>query len=121
MKNSRDKLLFTVNVGIVCGDIMDSEAPLGDIRKARVINAQVRLRIGGFLPGRPDKWWEITNTTDADSLAREVSDLLFAEAVPYIALHISTAAIISLWESGQGPGLTDRQRADLLAVLKAKR
>jgi len=121
VKSSRDKILFTVNVGIVCGDILDSEAPLQDMQQARFVHAQIRQRIGAFLPGHPDKWWEVTSSTDADALARELLELLLKDAVPFIQRYLGTDSIISLWESGQSPGLTDGQRADLLATLKAKR
>ena len=120
-KSSGDKLLFTVNVGVVCGDILDSEAPLQDLRKGRFIHAHIRQRIGAFLPDRPDKWWQITEAADPDALAREISDLILEKVVPYIQRYLSTDSIISMWESGQSPGLTDGRRADLLGVLTAKR
>ena len=53
VKSSSDKLLFTANVGVVCGDIMDSEAPLQNLQRARFIHAQIRWRIGSFLLGCP--------------------------------------------------------------------
>jgi len=115
-KNSREKLLFTVNLGVICGQLLDSGPD--ELKKARIEDAHLRQRIGMLLPNRPDKWWEITEATDSKSLAHEVSELILEKAVPYIRYHLSTESLISLWESGQSPGLTDGQRVDLLAQLK---
>jgi len=118
-KSSKERLLFTINLGVVCGDLLDL-GPAG-LKKARIIDAHLWQRIGMFLPGRPDKWWEITVSTDSDALAREVADLVFEKAVPYIQRYLSTDSILTLWESGESPGLTNGQRANFLAMLKAKR
>jgi len=114
-KSSRDGLLFTVNLGIVCGALLDSPSPA--LERARTIDAHIRQRIGMLLPGRPDKWWEITQSTDAGLLAKELSELIVRDAVPYIMGLLSTTAIIALWQSGQSPGLTGGQRARLLSRL----
>ena len=115
-KSSQGKLLFTVNLGVICGQLLDS-GPTG-LKRARIEDAHLRQRIGMLLPNRPDKWWEITEATDSNLLAQEVSELILEKAVPYIRDHLSTESIISLWESGQSPGLTDGQRVNLLTKLK---
>ena len=74
-----------------------------------------------LLPEHSDKWREITPSTDPDALIREISDLIVKEAVPYVQRYLSMESIISLWESGQSPGLTNKQRLNNLAALKTKR
>jgi hypothetical protein len=118
-KSSQDKLLFTVNLGVVCGDLLEASA--ADLPKSRAADAHVRQRIGMLLPDRPDKWWEIAAHTDADALSREIADLILDKAVPYIRQYLNVDSILELWESGQSPGLTNGQRVNLLAALKAKR
>jgi len=118
-KNSQEKLLFTVNLGIVCGELLESGS--AGFPNTKVTDAHVWLRIGMLLPNCPDKWWEITASTDSDALAREIADLILAEAIPYLQRYLSTDSIIALWESGQSPGLTKGQCAGLLAALKTKR
>jgi Domain of unknown function (DUF4304) len=119
MKSSRDRLLFTVNLGVVCGELLESGSP--DLYRARIVDAHVWLRIGSLLQSCPDKWWEITTSTDPGALASEVADLTVEKAVPYLQDHLSADSIVGLWESGQSPGLTDRRRITLLAALRAKR
>lgn len=117
--NTRDKLLFTVNLGVVSGDLLDT-GPSG-LEKAEVWDAHVRERIGFLLPEHSDKWWEITAASDPEALAEEMSDLILKYVVPYVQHYLSADSIISLWESGQSPGLTSKQRVELLVALKAKR
>ncbi|MCD4824352.1 MAG: DUF4304 domain-containing protein [Phycisphaerae bacterium] len=120
-KSSKAKLLFTINIGIVCGELLDSEPSQQVLQKARTVDAHLRVRIGMFLPDHPDKWWEVTESTDIDSLAREISELILEKAVPYIRQFLCTESILTLWESGQSPGLTDGKRCELLAKLKRNR
>jgi Domain of unknown function (DUF4304) len=117
-KSSRERLFFTVNLGVVCGELLDSTSCHPE--KAKSVDAHVRLRIGMLLPDRPDKWWEISESTDLDSLATEVSEIIFKVAVPYIQHYMRTSVIADLWKSGQSPGLTDRQRVMLLDKLNAR-
>ena len=117
--NTKDRIRFTVNIDILCGEFLDA-CPSG-LPKASASEAHVHLRIGFLLPEGYDKWWEITNTTSSVCLAQEVTGVIVAYAVPYITAHLSTGSIIALWESGQCPGLTDYQRVNYLAQLKANR
>ena len=121
MGNTREQLRFTVNLGVVCGELLELQSRSLELSKARVIDAQIELRIGQLLPDRDDKWWEITADTDPDVLSMEVTDMIVNLAVPYVRQYLDVNAIIALWESGQSPGMTDRYRVELLAALKAKR
>lgn len=118
-KSSADRILFTVNLGVVHGDLLPPDS--SGLAKSRIIDAHLRLRIGVLLPGSPDKWWEIDASTNAEALANEVADIVKETGVPYILDFLSTDAILELWESGQSPGLTDGERKELLDSLKSKR
>jgi hypothetical protein len=119
VKTTKDKILFTINVGTICGELLDAGSH--DISKAKVTDAHVSQRIGAFLPGRPDKWWEIIATSNGASLGQEVSELIIDKCVPFIHEFIQTDAMIALWESGECPGLTDFQRIRFLTKLKEER
>src|SRR6266446_4056805 len=64
VKSSKNALLFTITLGVVCGDLLDSGSSAA--RKAQILDAHVRQRIGMLLPDCPDKWWEITRATDTN-------------------------------------------------------
>jgi hypothetical protein len=118
-KSSRERLLFTINLGIICGELLEPDQPR--LNKARIRDAHLRHRVGMLLPSRQDKWWEITASTDANVLAAEVSDIIVREVVPYIQRYLDTDDLIALWESGKSPGLTDLQRIRYLDKLRNAR
>lgn len=118
-KSSDRKIIFTINVGVVCGDLLDAERT--DIKKSTTIDAHLRNRLGMLLETPNDTWWELTAFTDCDSLAKELSTLLVARAVPYLENYVHADALIALWESGKSPGLTVVQRSRLLSELKDKK
>lgn len=116
-KSTNDRVIFTVNLGIACGELLESGP--ASVAKVRIIDAHMRQRIGMLLPERPDKWWEAS--ADRAPVAQEIAELLATVGVPYVESYITTEALIALWESGQSPGLTAVQRGRYLARLKAVR
>jgi hypothetical protein len=113
-KTSKDLVVFTINLGIVCGELSDGVVP----RKASAMDAHLRERLGFLLPDRIDKWWEITEQTNAIALADELSNALEKSALPYLNEYLDSRMLIALWESGKSPGLTAGQRAQFLDQLK---
>ena len=81
--------------------MLDAHSP--KLRDSRIVDADVRERIRRFLPGDPDNWWEIAESTDVGPSAAEVTELVFREAAPFMLRHMSTDAILDLWESGRSP------------------
>ena len=118
-RSSGQKIIFTVNAGVVCGELLDAERTT--IKKAAIEDAHLRTRLGALLEPVQDAWWEIDTTTDDRGLAMELSQLLARRAVPYLERYMHTAALIALWESGKSPGLTAMQRSRYLSELKAGR
>lgn len=114
--SSKQAILFTINLSVVCGDLM--EGGLARNKKPLGIDAHIHERIGWLLPERSDKWWKIDESTDREDLIKEISDIVLEKAVPFIERYLDTNAIIDLWESGQSPGLTEVQRQRFLTKLK---
>jgi hypothetical protein len=114
--NTDEMLSFTVNLAVVYGPLLDHDGVA--LKKARAIDGHLRQRIGGLLPTRQDKWWEIDAFTDVNSLAIEVSGLVSDVAVPYILQYVDPNELRALWETGQAPGLTEGARVRDLERLK---
>lgn len=114
--NTSQKLSFTVNVAVVCGLLLDPDALT--VKKCRAIDGHLRTRIGTFLPDQQGKWWEIIHTTDEDSLSIEIAYIICDMVVPYLLRYIKTSELITLWESGQAPGLTENARIKKLEMLR---
>lgn len=115
-RSSGHQIIFTVNTGIVCGDLLDTERTT--IEKSTIEDAHLRSRLGSFLDPAQDTWWEIDASTDSESLVEEISQLLLRRAVPYLEQYGHTRALMTLWETGKSPGLTAVQRSRYLSELK---
>jgi hypothetical protein len=114
-KNAGQHTRFTVNLGVVCDDLVDHRI---DVEKLHVEHAQLRIRLGRLLDPPGDKWWELTSSTDGAALGGEIASLVVHRGLPYLERFGSYRALIALWESGQSPGLTEGERLEYLAQLK---
>jgi hypothetical protein len=112
--NTSECVKFTVNVGIVCGLLLNEGV---DLSKQGVWDAHNRTRLGEIIHG-DDEWWTIDSTTDVHQMAAEIAGRVCDHAVPYIERSMNSAALIALWESGASPGLTRGQARESLAKLK---
>ncbi len=112
--NSPQELRFTINIGVIVGALVDP----GASGQTSTMDAHVRQRIGGLLPGRPDMWWKIGVETDADALGEELATTISRVAVPFVKRYLSTTEVVRLWEAGTSPGLTAGQRARFLERLR---
>ncbi len=106
---------FTINVGIVCGRLLDEYQP--DVDKAGSMQAHLRMRIGALQPEPIDQWWDLDGATDIGILGTQLRPLLDV-ATHFLLDHADDAQLVALWESGQSPGLTDGQRQRMLSELK---
>jgi len=118
-KNTSEKILFTVNLAVICGALLEPDQP--SLEKARSTDAHLRQRIGMLMPGRPDQWWEISEAVAVGALASEVSEVIANVGAPYVAHYLDVDELIALWESGKSPGLTETQRVRCLEQLKSQR
>jgi Domain of unknown function (DUF4304) len=117
--NTKSLLRFTVNLAVVCDALLEEwEPPLG---KATSTDAHLRERVGMLMPTRSDKWWEITSSTDVETMVAEVSDLIAGVGAPYVMRYLGADALVGLWRSGQSPGLTETQRLRYLEKLGSQR
>lgn len=118
-KSSGDKILFTVNLAVICGALLEPDQP--SLEKARSTEAHLRQRIGMLMPGRPDQWWEISESVEVGALASEVSEVIATEGAPYVARYLDVNELVALWETGKSPGLTETQRMRYLTRLRSQR
>lgn len=115
-KSSNQRLLFTVNLGIVCGALLDPQRT--EIARADIIDAHLRTRLGMLFENPADQWWELSASTDVRSLSDELSRSISQTAVPYLKRYFETGALVELWKSGASPGLTVVQRSRFLSQLQ---
>lgn len=115
--SSADAVKFTVNLGVISGELLRRWDDELDISKETVWSAHLRHRIGDFLSTPQDLWWNIAEDVDTLTIEAEVCDLITREAVPFLSRHATDADLIRLWRTGRSPGLTEGQRERNLAQL----
>lgn len=115
-KSDRSHILFTVNVAVVIGSLLEEGAP--PLTRAGAIYGHYVRRIGDLLPENRERWWSVTGSTDAAGLGEEVAKAVQDYAVPQLETYIDTAALKALWDGGSSPGLTDVQRRRYLDRLE---
>ena len=113
--SNADAVKFTLNAGVVCGRLLRDWQP--SLKKAGASEAHLRVRPGFFLEGYPDKWWVLEGSEAASQVGAEVCSLTETQIAPFVQDHLSEKALIGLWQSGRSPGLTEKQRVDLLHEL----
>jgi hypothetical protein len=116
--STKTELTFTVNVGVIVGKLVDPWAYSQCLKHPSIVHAQVRLRIGNLLPEKRDKWWTITDDVDIVESSKDFAQLMLQTAVPFIQHFMVIENVISAWEHGTAPGLTDVGRIRYLAQWK---
>ena len=115
--STKDLLIVTVNVGIFSRTVADR---LRNTHEPNIYEAHWRQRIGFFMTIPRDKWWKISNETQANLCASEITSILANRVLPEMQSLASTESLKSLWETGKGSGLTDFQRTQNLQALETK-
>lgn len=111
-ESTSDETKFTVNLGVVCGKLFDR--CFTSLEKVRVMDAHLNVRIGWFLPGSPDKWWKLRAGEPSERIALDVYGILKDDGIPYLLRFMNVQELVSLWHSGESPGLTEIQRVRIL-------
>jgi len=114
--NTADRIKFTINLAVICGKLLELFQP--PLEKAGSADSHFWNRSGGLLGGEPDKWWELTPSTNEKVLMNEISSLVREKAAPYVLQYVRSDALIQLWKSGKSPGLTHKQRLQYLKRLE---
>lgn len=108
---------FTVNLGVLVPVLLDPERR---DEQPSVVSAHWRMRIGELMPERTDYWWRASNEAEAASAAAQVVFALERFGLPALEQVATARALLNLWDSGVGPGLTERQRLRYLQELSER-
>jgi Domain of unknown function (DUF4304) len=115
-KSTTDVILFTVNVGIASGVLLNFSG-LRESDVPRIDQCHWRKRLGFFFAEPSDTWWRIDATASLSAIAQEIIGALLQLAIPEMKRYLSDASLLELWASGVSPGLTEVERLKYLSVL----
>ncbi len=95
--NSPDLHRFTLNLGVYSARLSPTSSLPSE--KPSVWACHWHERLGILVHGR-DKWWEITSSTNAARLVRDVNAAILQHALPQVARQMSDEALRDYYLSG---------------------
>lgn len=106
---------FTVNIGVFAPALI-----YADVRattKPSIPLAHWRKRLGFLSPENEDTWWKVRTSQQAEAVAIDIATRIECFALPALGQLQQLNALVSLWQGGQSPGLTEHQRKEFLVRL----
>ena len=107
-----------MNVGVAYRDLLEDWQPLPE--KCSTADAQIRERIGLLMPNPYDVWWTISErgTMNSAELRNQVVEAIRNYAIPFVLRYLDIKNLLELWRKGLSPGLTGKQRIEMLCRLE---
>ena len=82
--NSSEEAKFTVNIGVSIPPLRAIWGGPPQKGPLKEYDCDLRARIGSLLPDKHDKWWDVTETSDAARLAQAVFHDIDQHALPWL-------------------------------------
>jgi hypothetical protein len=113
VSSTQDHARVTVNLAVWCKAI-NNAGP-----NPTVWSAHWRQRIGKLMPAKADLWWSL-DSNEATSTARtEIVAALKVYGLPALEKLADSASLLTLWDTGISPGLTELQARQYAERLRA--
>lgn len=100
--SSKDLVLFTLNFGVYSKLLGEEADWFENLVYPKVEQCQWIARIGDFMPGRPDYWWQIETTSNK---AKNITGLIFEKiktlVIPEIKKRLTDEGLIESWINGE--------------------
>ena len=117
VSSKKDRAKFTINIGI-CSSVLRKWLESNQVEfPTHLDDCHWRKRIGFFMPGNQDFWWEIDNDTISTVLARKVIAVLHEKVLPEVDKYITDDRLEAVWLTGGSQGLTQVERFIFLTTL----
>ena len=110
--STKTEISFTINFGVLIRKLESGYQHSQIVKYPSSMRLHVRRRVG------EDSWWSVTNETDVPAFSKYFSELVLSTALPFIQKYMKIENILSMWEDGNAPGLTERQRFMHLSRLR---
>jgi len=119
--STKEVVLFTINLGVYSNVLGRLQYGHSDSLKPEVEQCHWQSRVGSFMPGSPDYWWEVTISDNLDSITSNVREVIQSIIVPEISKRLSDEGLIHCWMNESYAGTTEIGRFKYLTtLLKAK-
>jgi len=117
--STEDELLATINLAVHLPRLAERTGAGKETLSKSVWDSHWSRRIGHLMEHQQDYWWRISDDEQAERAGNHMANILRRDGLPALLEVAAIDKLKTLWEQGQSPGLTERQRDRYLELLKA--
>lgn len=120
-ESTKEVAKFTINFGVYSDVLGQLQYDYNNSVKPEVEQCHWLARVGAFMKGSPDFWWEVKMSDDLKSVASNVMDIVQNIAMPEINKRINDEGLVNSWMNETFAGTTEIGRFKYVTtLLKAK-
>lgn len=115
--STKDVVLFTINFGVYSNVLGRLQYGYSDSAKPEVEQCHWQSRVGNFMPGSPDYWWNVNISDTLSSIISNVVEVVQNIVVPELNKRLSDEGLINSWMNESYSGTTEIDRFKYLTTL----
>ncbi|MBP6448333.1 MAG: DUF4304 domain-containing protein [Saprospiraceae bacterium] len=120
-ESTKEVVKFTINFGVYSDVLGQLEYDYNSSVKPEVEQCHWLARVGSFMTGSPDYWYEAKASDDLKIVASNVMDLVKNITIPEINKRINDEGLVNSWMNETFAGTTEIGRFKYVTtLLKAK-
>ena len=97
---------FTLNLGVYHPRVASRRGLVASGAYPREYESTARQRVGHLMPGVSDYWWEITSSTDLETLAKDVDETYLQFGAPWLESMLELSSVFRFLETQSDPLMT---------------
>jgi hypothetical protein len=120
-ESTKDVIKFTINFGIYSDILGQLQYGYNSSAKPEVEQCHWGARVGDFMPGSPDYWWNASTSDNLSGITSNVMNTVQSIIMPEINKRLSDEGLLTSWMNDGYAGTTEIGRFKYLTtLLKAK-
>lgn len=116
-ESTKDIVKFTINFGIYSDALGRLQYDYNSSAKPEVEQCHWEARVGSFMPGSPDYWWNVSISDNLSGITSNVMETVQSIIVPEINKRLSDEGLINSWMNDNHAGTTEIGRFKYLTTL----
>lgn len=120
-ESTKDTVKFTINFGIYSDVLGRLQYDYNSSVKPEVDQCHWEARVGSFMPGSPDYWWNVNITDSLSWITSNIMETVESIIVPEINKRLSDESLINSWMNDSHAGTSEIGRFKYLTALLKKK
>ena len=116
-ESTKDVVKFTINFGIYSDVLGQLQYDYNSSAKPEVEQCHWETRVGSFMPGSPDYWWNVSASDNLSGITSNVMETVQNIVMPEINKRLFDEGLINSWINESYAGTTEIGRFKYLTTL----